>query len=62
MTGIKARRSETQISSEATQLYIIQMLDELSMMAQSSGLKETASLLKATSVASQVDLQLEVDP
>ena len=61
MTGIKARRSETQISSEATQLYIIQMLDELSMMAQSSGLKETASLLKATSVASQVDLQLETD-
>ena len=61
MTSINAHHYEAQISSEETQLYIIQMLDELSTMALSSGLKEMASLLKATSMASKVDVELEAD-
>ena len=61
MTSINAHHYETQISSEETQIYIIQMLDELSTMALSSGLKEMVSLLKATSMASKVDVELEAD-
>jgi len=61
MTAIKVRRYEGEISPEIAQNYIMQMLDELSLMAQSSGLKEMASLLKATSAASRVDIYSEVE-
>jgi len=61
MSAIKVRSYEAEISPEATQNYIVQMLEELSQMAESSGLKEMASLLKATSAASRVDMQSEIE-
>jgi len=61
MAAINARSYQAEISPETTQTYIMQMLDELSLMAQSSGLKEMASLLRATSAASRVDLHSEFE-
>jgi len=61
MTATNIRGNETQISPETTQSYIMQMLDELSLLAQSSGLKEIAALLRATSAASQVDIKSEAE-
>lgn len=61
MSIINVRSENSEITSEAAQLYIIQMLDELSSMAQMSGLKEMASLLKATSAASRVDVYSEIE-
>lgn len=61
MTAIKSKNHAKEISPEATQNYIIQMLEELSILAHSSGLKELASLLRATAAASQIDIQLEAD-
>jgi len=62
MTAINVRHDTTEISGESVQLYIIQMLEELSLMAKSSSLEEIASLLKATSVAARVDVHSEIDP
>ena len=61
MTATNIRGNETQISPETTQSYIMQMLDELSLLAQSSGLKEIAALLRATSAASQIDIKSEAE-
>lgn len=61
MNAATARQYEAEIPSEATQQYIVEMLDELSVMARMSGLKEMASLLKATSAASRIDLHSEID-
>lgn len=55
----KREEADFSISAEGAQLYISQMLKELSSMAQSSGLKELASLLRATDAASQIDLNCE---
>jgi len=60
-TTEKAKAWEDEISPEATQLYIRQMLEELSTIAQSSGLRDIAYLLKATAAASQVDFHLETN-
>lgn len=57
MTAVKTERKEMSIPPEAAQTYISQMLEELSNIAQSSGLKELASLLRATVAASRVDLE-----
>ena len=61
MTTIESKNNAEEISPEATQSYIMQMLEELSILAHSSGLKEVASLLRATATASQIDTQLEAD-
>jgi len=60
MIRTKVILKETEISQETAQRYIIDMLDELSIMAHSSGLKKMASLLKATSAASAIDLTSEI--
>jgi len=56
MIQAHAKNVDYTIPAEGTQVYISQMLNELSAMAQNSGLKELASLLRATVAASQVDL------
>jgi len=59
MTAIKAEQHDIRVPPEAAQDYISQMLKELSFMAQSSGLKDLAALLRATAAASRVDLEIE---
>jgi len=59
MMSIKIKETDFTVPAEGAQAYIAQMLKELSSMAQDSGLKELASLLRATVAASQVDLTLE---
>lgn len=61
MKQVKINETDIAVPSESAQSYIVQMLGELSTMAQESGLKELSSLLKATAAASQVDCQLESD-
>jgi len=61
MTAVKVRECESKTSPETAQSYIMQMLDELSVIAQSSGLKEMAMLLRATLVASRVDTHSEAE-
>lgn len=61
MKQVKINETDIAVPSESAQSYIVQMLGELSTMAQESGLKELSSLLKATAAASQVDYQLESD-
>jgi len=62
MTAIKVRNYEAETSPETMQSYIMQMLDELSLLAQSSGLKEMAILLRVTSAASRIDIELDDEP
>ncbi len=57
----KSKGLERGISPEATQLYIGQMLEELSSIAQISGLKNMAHLLKATAAVSQMVSNSETD-
>lgn len=59
MIPIKTKDIDFTIPAEGVQAYIAQMLHELSAMAQDSGLKELASLLRATVAASQIDLTFE---
>lgn len=61
MNAVQSNNNAKQISPEATKNYIMQMLEELSILAHNSGLKEMASLLRATAAASQIDIQLETD-
>ena len=61
MIPIKREETDFTITAESARLYISQMLKELSTMAQSSGLKELASLLRATDAASQIDLNCETE-
>ncbi len=58
MTAVKVPKDVIAIPPETAQLYIIQMLDELSLMAKTFGLNEMASLLKATSAASKLERPL----
>ena len=62
MISIKIKETDITVPAEGAQVYISQMLEELSLMAQASGLKELASLLRATVAASKVDLTLEAEP
>lgn len=55
MKQVKINETDIAVPSESAQSYIVQMLGELSTMAEESGLKELSSLLKATAAASQVD-------
>jgi len=61
MTPVEMKDIDISIAPEGAQIYISQMLEELSEMAQMSGLKELASLLRATVAASKVDLTLEAE-
>ncbi len=61
MKQVKITQDDISVPSESAQSYIVEMLEELSEMAQNSGLKELSSLLKATAAASQVDIHSEAD-
>lgn len=56
MKHINIKDEHLLVSAEGTQAYIIQMLEELSLLAQKSGKAELGSLLRATVAASQVAL------
>lgn len=57
MKAVKTEQKEMSVPPEVAQTYISQMLEELSHMAQASGLKDLASLLRATVAALRVDLE-----
>ena len=61
MKQVKINEIDIALPTDSAQSYIVQMLEELSSMAQTSGLTELSSLLKATVAASKVDLNLETD-
>jgi len=61
MSATKVKNFETETSPETTQSYIMQMLGELSLMAHASGLKNMATLLRATLAASQVDMHSDTE-
>ena len=61
MTAVKVREFESGASPETMQSYIMQMLEELSLMAHTSGLKEMAILLRATLAASTVDAHSDAE-
>lgn len=61
MKQVKITQDDISVPSESAQSYIVEMLEELSEMAQNSGLKELSSLLKATAAASQVDIHSEAE-
>lgn len=61
MKQVKITQDDISVPSESAQSYIVEMLEELSEMAQNSGLKELSSLLKATAAASQIDIHSEAD-
>jgi len=61
MTPMKSNKADVSMPADHVQSYIAQMLEELSTIAGRSGLNELSSLLRATAVASKVDLSLELN-
>jgi len=56
MRAEKVTETDEALPPEAAQTYIAQMLEEMSHIAQGSGLKNLAMLLRATLAASKVGL------
>ncbi|WP_026940977.1 hypothetical protein [Hellea balneolensis] len=61
MKQVKITQDNISVPSESAQSYIVEMLEELSVMARETGLRQLSSLLKATAAASQIDMQSETD-
>lgn len=61
MKPVKIREVAVSPTDEGARDYIAQMLEELSKIAQTSGLFELAALLRATLAASKVDITLEAE-
>lgn len=59
MTPVKIRKVDVSEANEGTRDYIAQMLEELSKIAQTSGLVELAALLRATVDVTKIDTALE---
>jgi len=59
MRHTEVKDEQILMTAEGTKAYIIQMLGELSLLAQKAGEAELGSLLRATVAASQVSLKAD---